>query len=172
MTTKERPILFNGAMVRAILDGTKTQTRRVVKPSVKGCTVGTFTSGHRQREGAVEPVNVQPDGDPWDTIPCPYGRPGDRLWVRIEGDSVPGGCLTLEVTGIRVERVQDISVDDAMSEGAVCSIHGPVRHVEGAACPGFRTGFQRLWDSLNGKKPGCSWDDSPWVWVVEFKRAA
>lgn len=75
---KARPILFSGPMIRALLEGRKTQTRRIVKPSVKGCTVGAYTGG----PNGTEPVNVQEDGDPWTDIQCPYGQPGDLLWAR------------------------------------------------------------------------------------------
>jgi len=72
---KERPIIFNGEMVRAILAGRKSQTRRVVKP-LKGFSVGAYEQG-----GTVTPVNVQADGDPWTDIKCPY-QIGDHLYVR------------------------------------------------------------------------------------------
>ena len=75
---KERSIIFGTESVRATLNGLKTQTRRVIKPSVKGCTVGAYTGG----DTPIEPVNVQEDGDPWTDIPCPYGQPGDLLWVK------------------------------------------------------------------------------------------
>ncbi|MCZ6868114.1 MAG: hypothetical protein O7G84_01260 [Gammaproteobacteria bacterium] len=183
----ERPILFNGAMVRALLDGTKTQTRRIVK-APKGFTVGTMTSG-----GVVEMISVKPDGNPWDVIRCPYGVPGDRLWVRetfryercpagaavryradnhlrelgepVRRDTVPNGrwrpsihmfrCdsrITLEVTDVRVERVQDITWEDVEAEGT-----------EGADSAAFAD----LWDSINAKR-GYGWEANPWVWVVEF----
>ncbi len=77
---KEYPILFKGDMVRAILEGRKTETRRIVKPTVKGCTVGVYTTAGKVMLNDV--VNVQEDGDPWTGIKCPYGQVGDRLWVR------------------------------------------------------------------------------------------
>jgi hypothetical protein len=143
---KERPILFSDGMVRSILAGVKRQTRRPVKPSVQGCTVGAYTSAST---AIVVPVNVQEDGDPWDDIPCPYGEKGDRLWVReafanlrVDGlvyratyanqyhPTVPKwrpsihmprlACrLFLEITQIRAQRVQDITEADAQAEGAV-----------------------------------------------------
>lgn len=69
--------------------------------------------------------------------------------------------LTLEVTGVRVERLQDISEEDAIAEGA--------NHWSSSA-NSARWKFQCLWDRINAKKPGCSWADSPWAWVIEFKR--
>jgi hypothetical protein len=74
----EKPIMFSGEMVRAILEGRKTQTRRVIKPTAKGCTVGVYTC----KGEATEAINTQDDGDPWDDVRCPYGQPGDTLWVR------------------------------------------------------------------------------------------
>lgn len=78
---KSRPIIFRGDMVRAIREGRKTQTRRVVKPTAKGCTVGVYSDS---ANGPYECVNVGDDGDPIDSEPirCPYGVPGDELWVR------------------------------------------------------------------------------------------
>jgi hypothetical protein len=77
---KSRPILFSGPMVRAILDGRKSQTRRAVKPTVKGCTVGAYSEFSK----VTEVVNRDADGDIVDapSIQCPYGAPGDELWVR------------------------------------------------------------------------------------------
>lgn len=190
--TNERPILFSGAMVRAILDGKKTQTRRVVKPQPPADWV---------------PSPWPYDGAAWSDRRCPYGAPGDRLWVRetwapISPDEErrpirecrieyradtsaarPGGWdedtddpeaarwrpsihmprwasrLTLEVTGVRVERVQDISEDDARAEGVYPYADNPRRF------------FQELWNSINGAR-GYGWNSNPWVWVVEFRRVA
>ena len=200
---KERPILFSGAMVRAILDGRKTQTRRVVK--MPRGIVSLY------RPFPNEPENVQGvDKDGligWYASPtvCPYGAPGDRLWVR-ETFGIPDApyerrdkalviyradqsdemaalnryfwrpsihmprwaCrLVLEVTGVRVERLQDISSDDAIAEGIEPSDVGDAR--EEAAWN--IAGYEELWDSLNAKR-GLGWATNPWVWVVEFRRAA
>lgn len=166
---KERPIILSGPMVRAILAGAKTQTRRVVKP---------------QAMGQWGPV-----------VPCPYGRPGDRLWVREAWRPVHGGYsdlgaryradferdqtvwrpsihmprwasrITLEVTGVRVERLQDISEADAQAEGSfewAAEQDTPVRDLDEA-----RLVYLQLWQSINGP---ASWDADPWVWVVEFRR--
>jgi hypothetical protein len=90
-TMKERPILFNGAMVRAILDGSKTQTRRVVKPQPKDGwapevppVMGRITSPHSKRGkfGVFLRRGLGTDFPEIDLIPCPYGQPGDRLWVQ------------------------------------------------------------------------------------------
>lgn len=191
---KERPILFSGPMVRAILEGRKTQTRRVIKP---------------------QPEVMQNDSIGWEfamehfTVPCsevffcknycPYGSVGERLWVRetwVPKSSwdVEAGCLykasepdqykdlpfkwkpsihmprlasriTLEVTGVRVERLNDISEADALAEG--CEGNCQIGYI-----PAYQAGpcsyhFAQLWESING--PG-SWALNPWVWVVEFKR--
>ncbi len=190
MTVKERPILFSGEMVRAILEGRKTQTRRVVKKQPGGCIEdcyprpdGLFIWLHLPRGAGVGMGNP---------FACPFGVPGDRLWVREtfctctneqgfdEGfDPSIQTCfradgkarcdpdemtwtpsiympritsrITLEITGVRVERVQDISNDEAKSEG----------------CDDIFS-FMELWDSLS--KPGAKWDGNPWVWVIGFKR--
>lgn len=200
--TKERPILFSGAMVRAILDGRKTQTRRVVKPQPPAAAkaVGTY---HYPSD---RDVFYACDGGSliggW-AQPCPYGQPGDRLWVRetwaqpaaldpgptvYRADypaSVPAGfenvppadaiawkpsihmpraaCrLVLEVTGVRVERLQGITEAEAEAEGAEPILVPP----DGGSCP-YYEGFSALWERING--PG-AWEANPWVWVVEFRR--
>ena len=174
----EHPILFSGPMVRAILEGRKTQTRRVIKPQT------TWGS---------------------DVEYCPHGVPGDRLWVRetwcpleradwsrpgreynvnYKADATPEGeCIrkemgyqwkpsifmprwasriTLEITGVKVERIQELlDHKDIMAEGILPD--------EGPRCYSCRTRFAELWDSLNAKR-GYGWDANPWVWVIEFKR--
>lgn len=205
---KERPILFSGPMVRAILDGRKTQTRRIYR--------GTPTiDGERHPDGS---------GETWtDWGRCPYGVPGDRLWVRetwycddyrvqrgpfLEVDGAkemtvyaadgPAGYedgepkwrpsihmprwasrITLEVTGVRVERLQDISEADAVAEGCMSDVDQlkGLSHLRGSdaarALPSrllsARDAYRYLWLDING--PG-SWDANPWVWVVEFRGAA
>ena len=175
---KVRPILFSGSMVRAILDGRKTMTRRVVKkqhiPFVANI-LGGFLDGN------------------WKHNPFPYGRPGDRLWVRETFSYGANGYyfrsdvkqpetvkyawkpsihmprvasrITLEVTGVRVERVQEITEDDAKAEGC-----DPLVESDGSVTCGRRkTVFAKLWDSINSKR-GFGWDKNPWVWVIEFKK--
>lgn len=197
---KERPIPFSAPMVRAILDGTKTQTRRVVKGwALEWLAPGMFTP-----EYVANPENKA----------CPYGQPGDRLWVR-EAWRAPSSCdhlpprsigdseavrfmadetvgadpgfgkgrpgmfmprwasrITLEVTGVRVERLQDISEADAISEGVTpkwepgCS----GRLMEALGGFSFKpaaSAYADLWEQINGPD---AWDANPWVWVVEFKR--
>ncbi len=204
---KERPILFSGPMVRAILDGRKSQTRRVVKP---------------------QPFHVNSlglpfwRGGPVDYRLCPHGCAGDRLWVRetwaaphlwngfkpsyipqgerihYAADGPLGGLMkrpsiflpswasriTLEIVALRVERLQDISADDARAEGVkdnLIALSGktktspflPRQHYDlpngDAPSPDeiARANYAALWQSINGHG---SWDANPWVWVIEFKR--
>ncbi len=214
---KERPILFSGPMVRAILQGRKTMTRRVVMPQPEaskvawGCTAG---QGYGFRFG-----------DENKRRNCPYGDPGDRLWVREtfctchavgheldaryqvgcyrvgwprSGDSpcddvkwrpsihMPrcASRITLEIIAVRVERLQDISVKDAISEGieqgAVYMSPDETAYrnyqdkdpITANYCLSPIASFQSLFNSINGKRPGCAWADNPWVWVVEFERVS
>lgn len=205
---KERPILFSAPMVRAILDGTKTQTRRLVK-----------MKSHHQIEQRDDGSNWpwmydgERDADWW--MPCPHGQPGDQLWVReawrtslayelTKPSEIPAGeplgyeadgegnlflgnagklrpsmfmprwasRITLEITSVRVERLQEISQEDAKSEGA----WGPDESIVTRVADYFgvdefgvnpKLAFQMLWESINGPE---SWAANPWVWVVEFKR--
>lgn len=195
----ERPILMSGPDVRAILDGRKTQTRRVIRPEWYRC------------------LDLDDEDDAATALSqCPFGVAGDTLWVR-EGFafvtpaglpavvhyratapeyvlSVPrtghyrwrpgihmprhGSRLTLEVVSVRVERVQAISEDDARAEGVMYEVpgYGPVTDAA-VNCDGgfhgagsYRQGFAVLWDDINGKRSGCGWDADPWCWVVEFRR--
>lgn len=217
---RERPILFSGPMVRAILDGRKTQTRRVVTPTIDvSVPFVSFNGGGYVGPGLdlwAQWAN-QWGGD-YRERRCPFGAPGDRLWVREtwapmchradphcwcepgdeshhyteyradtndarpgdwpedeEGDYVPRwrpsihmprarSRLTLEVTGVRVERVRDISEADAIAEGAEpapCTASGcSLPHVHG---------YAKLWDSLY-ERGGPAWGANPWVWVVEFRK--
>lgn len=195
---KERPILFSGAMVRAILEGRKTVTRRVVKgldPERLGETM-TRAQWRQVNRELPESFGI--------TYFCPYGQPGDRLWVReswarIRVVQAPGDEWTvyrecdnrtdyggpwkpsihmrrrdsrilLEITAVRVERLQDISEEQARSEGVKGE---PCDHARQACadigCWGdtAKGAFGFLWESLNGSG---SWAANPWVWVVEFKR--
>jgi hypothetical protein len=191
---KEHPILFSDTMVRAILAGSKTQTRRIVKPQPLWVYDDTI------------PVKTQ-DADPKGAIRCPYGVPGDRLWVRetwqaltepnpshlIAEKPQPGddiryratepetwipalpwrpsihmprwACrLVLEITDVRVERLQDISRQDALAEGIDMSAPQVASLVEE-----YRPviAFAGLWESINAKR--APWKSNPWVWVIEFE---
>lgn len=170
----ERPILFSAPMVRALLAGSKTQTRRLVK--FQGKDLETFLGLKNQ------------------AACCPYGQPGDRLWVRetfsddwceyghpvqyradgeLDSDMFDAGVkwrpsihmprlasrITLEVTGVRVEQLQDISRGEAMAEGC------PFPNMSHGDDP--RRWYADLWEQINGDG---SWEANPWVWVVEFKK--
>lgn len=217
---KERPILFSASMVHAIMDGRKTETRRtrgldkINEEPDRWRYVGVASMKHGIHAFHDARANVTVE------ITCPYGVPGDRLWVRetwapmwsedcnncdsdpdllderdncehfyVEyradtgrkrpgdwPDPEPNGDfagapgwkpsihmprwasrITLEVTSVRAERVQDITEAGAKAEGVVSSWY------ENA-----RSAFRALWDSINGKKPGRAWEDNPWVWVVGF----
>lgn len=231
----ERPILFTAPMVRAILDGRKTQTRRVVKGIPDDAILPEFY-GYNARDGLKNSLGwfVAEAGDLWpcneeDRILCPYGQPGDRLWVR-ETFSIDAMCgyhhdnqsysayeivyraggskdiewtggrdtedpycrsydtqrgdwqpsiymprwasrITLEITGVRIERLQDISEEDALAEGIQPDPCGGFHTEDGrhfhAADP--RESFGMLWDSVNEKR-GFPCASNPWVWVLEFRR--
>jgi hypothetical protein len=218
---KERPILFNSEMVRAILDGRKTQTRRMVKPQPPATAKLTWSLGGLW---TLENWPIQPRAfcnfGRVDILSCPFGTVGDRLWVRemfwinhfeyVDGplpktkptelteleahpdqwmpwilyradgdccDQIPececategkpkwrpsihmprwASRITLEITGVRVERLQEISSKDAIAEGVEYDVS------KDGGWP--LTRFQKLWDSVYG-----NWKDNPWVWVVEFK---
>ncbi len=195
---KERPILFSAPMVRALLDGRKTQTRRVVKPHPYMCL-----SSEQWKTRALSGVDsyMRPMGSvvlEELLSRCPYGQPRDRLWVRetfaqhqqfadvayrADGEEfedsdgfswepkwkpsihMPRNIsrIDLEIIGVRVERLQDISEADCAKEGAPFSYSGFAPE----DAPDWRGWYRDLWESING--PG-SWDQNPWVWVIEFRR--
>lgn len=175
--TKERGIIFSGEMVRAILDGHKTVTRRVLKQELRLKSGPVFDEW--TMPGAVgyqRFFTIDTLGREWDSFTCPYGYAGDRLYVR-ETMWTNGGYVAtdkaqyknegkrpaifmrktdariwLDVTGVRVERVQDMTDVDARREGF---------HSTGE--------FRFLWDQLNTKR-GYPWSANDWVWVIEFQR--
>lgn len=183
---KERPILFNAPMVRALLDGTKTQTRRVCKVAEATALSYVVDCGNCQfgdEEGYVR-------------FSSPYGQPGDRLWVR-ESVADIGGRLTyradtddgahcmvkrwtpsihmprwasrilLEIVSVRVERLNDIREADARAEGVTIEDRHMIGYCAGEFLPPSIRAYRDLWESINGAG---SWDADPWVWVVDFKR--
>lgn len=224
---KVRPILFSGPMIRALLDGRKTQTRLVVKPQPPtGSVLHQYTREHEQSDLANSfGWFVQEAGDLWpcnrdDRARCPYGVPGDILWVRetwsvgalvdedapskmnawserpfYHADGEPpkfsgygrvrpsihmprwASRLTLRITDVRVERVQDISEEDAEAEGSFlgkCSCSDMQTPMTGLYATFRQTGcsihgeeFRALWDSIN-KIRGYGWDANPWVWAISF----
>lgn len=221
---RERPILFSAPMVRAILDGRKTQTRRIATKPVRHPDLGNlYTPGALVLEH--EPQHVIERA-------CPHGRPGDQLWVRetffaygrwatrfspkkgrdewhfidmtsecdrayqyaADNPDVPLSSghrptpgwfrrpaihmprqvsrILLEITDVRVERLQDISEADAEAEGARCADEATGREVlfpSAAKCGSYRLHFRDIFEQINGP---CSWYAKPWVWVIEFKRVA
>ncbi|WP_131753547.1 hypothetical protein [Burkholderia vietnamiensis] len=225
---KERPILFSGPMVRAILEGRKTQTRRVIRlpnNNPLGAWEPTTAGG-----GSVKYVGDIPAPEIaaiWHTrsgecYVCPHGDVGDRLWVRetheirrIGTETFEGARptrryagiayqaddgraevdidldtfqaldakesrgwtpsihmprwasrITLEITGVRAERLQEIRWNDAIAEG----MKDPRRAASRLdPIDGVVAQFRQLWDGLNAAR-GHGWDANPWVWVIEFRR--
>lgn len=232
----ERGILFSGAMVRALLDGTKTQTRRVVKDIDPGRLAETMSKAQWAKVNRELPESFGA------RYFCPYGQPGDRLWVRETwgvvsnawddagnlvdwipdrpakaitelrfgqgyysghaiyaadgsyewaGDDDGGGeprsawhpsihmpraasRILLEITSVRVERLQDIGEADAIAEGVQphevrqFALFGLNAHERAELYRQAAVGpYRGLWESIHGAG---SWDANPWVWVVEFKR--
>lgn len=210
---KERPIFFSGAMVRALLAGTKTQTRRTVKPQPapgQGIVNAAYCRAPHLwlRDG---PCDESDSAYEWS---CPYGTPGDRLWVResfahiYSNNKVPASRrpedvaymadalapdadvygpwkpsihmprwasrILLEVTEVRVERLQNISEADALAEGIVPHVRGGWHwHPHNPADMddwhqfGFKTAafaYRDLWERLGG-----DWSANPWVWAVSFR---
>lgn len=210
---KEHPILFSTEMIRAILDGRKNQTRRVIMPQ-------PISVLHEDEGGHFEYKGIQVDFET-DLIPyCPYGKVGDTLWVRerlslwpgtvaiyeADGEQMPSPMdqeqqnwlndykratvpsihmprwaarIFLEITNIRVERVQDIIHKDMRAEGIDGIWCGP-----GLQDYSYEKPFMDLWDSINAKRYetihhtdgtterrllNYSWDKNPHVWVIEFK---
>lgn len=194
---KERPILFSGPMVRAILDGSKTQTRRVAKHPLAQAAVRI-----NSYKGQSEFDCIFSD-DTGGIICCPHGAPGDRLWVREtwaherDGTGCPDDTgvlyratdpgwddegtglrwrpsifmpraasrILLEITDVRVQRLQEVSEEDARAEGV--DLQGFRSLTEGIAGREHRIQFCTLWESIHG--PG-SWDANPWVWAITFRR--
>ena len=158
---KERPILFNGPMVRAILEGCKTQTRREIKNNP------LLNAGFTD-EFILLPGNAS-------AFVCPFGVVGDRLWVKETFEDDEGGWrpsifmprwasrITLEITDVRVQRLQEITEEDARAEGYHPKINDSLPDWTA------KESFKILWDSLNAKR-GLDWDKNPWVWALSFKR--
>lgn len=233
---KEYPILFSGPLVRAILDGRKDVTRRLVRLT---------NAGHVKEPGGNRRWHP---GDPEARKASPFGLPGDHLWVRetFYVDTFPSGRLPkepspeereslyyradgeccelipecqcadagpvrwrppihmprwasrilLEVISIRVERLQEITASEVKREGVCIPVtsldcpagkvrpllrltgkHPPTDYLDVAKVRAgdltesdfLRAEFASLWDGINGKRPGASWAENPWVWRIEFR---
>jgi len=187
---KEHPILFSTAMVHAILSGEKTQTRRVVKPPPDGITALNISgrawgfgdsTGMRKSQrscpfgaagdvlwvretwhdlGGLGVIVFKADPNVEKTVTGIRWKPSIHLPRR-------AARIFLEITGVRCERLTDISEADARAEG--------VQREHTGIGPGYgwsyRYGFMNLWDSINGPR-GFGWEKNPWVWVIEFKKIA
>lgn len=228
---RERPIIFSGPMVRAILEGRKTQTRRKLKADMADL-LSPNASNIRVTNGRV--VCDWRGGVYSLAVTCPYGAPGDRLWVRetwnlclpelvVPGEFVKKGeggyshqvvvygagqthdthpehpewgkmrwrpsihmprwasRITLEITGVRVERLQKISEEDAMAEG-IERVGGPTscnpwRNYQlgtpgemSMHCSFAARSFQTLWSTIHAADGPDGWAANPWCWVIEFKK--
>ena len=216
---KERGMIFNGEMVRAILDGRKTQTRRALTPRhLKMIEAASLIGECYPLESGADHENSQSYYREW----CPLGIVGDRIWVRetyqgplfdyeqmeayledgskfekpefcvykADGKPAPeffdaddnlhcrwcpsihmprwASRITLEITGVRVERLNDISDEDAKAEGVPKSHKFPDTYLTPKGdFADADIAFQRLWESIHGEE---NWQANPWVWVIEFKR--
>jgi hypothetical protein len=187
---------MSAPMVRALLDGTKTQTRRVLKTQ----PLDVLPMNGEPPPGWV--ALLQKDPNRGTMFRCKYGKVGDRLWVKetwaLHPDNHPAEAgavyratdpdwecedgwkwkpsifmprwasrITLEITGVRVERLQDISSRDAVAEGMRGDyFHGDLGNV-GDKYQTARDQYRDLWNEINGKG---SWDKNPFVWAISFKR--
>jgi len=179
---KERPILFSGAMVRAILEDRKTQTRRIVKdvdgknrygvPGDRLWVRETFGYEVRSVGGTPHQQIVYRASKP-DAVYC-YGSQGQEIKIKWKPSIfMPrlSSRITLEITNIRIERLNDISEEDAIAEGYEPGGWSPSYNDPGnVGCVEYwpaKDEFICLWESINGKD---SWIQNPWVWVIEFER--
>lgn len=243
---KDRPILFSGPMVRALLEGRKTQTRRVVKSQPQESFTEDYNPDGTVRQRVSYGWSWWPSADQTSLVccsgemlaRCPYGVPGDRLWVKHQHwrkrgtDSVPervwdewsqvlrsrdyagdledrhatqwdvaevgdfarkpsiymprwASRITLEVVGVRVERVEDITEADAMAEGAERNVvegseadwepewgyrRRCVHYPDGCECFPHATAREWFLDLFYGINKRAPKGINPWVWVIEFKR--
>jgi hypothetical protein len=228
----DRPILFSAEMVRAILDGRKTQTRRIIKPQPPAEAESVCRQLYSQEAPEFDGAWTWWAGKPQKPITkplfCPYGKPGDLLWVRETWARHASGVdyaadfaaisrpeagpwrpsihmprwasrITLRITDIRVERLQDISEDDALAEGCEARPFpgpwwqgyrdlgdGQLFHQQaiGETAPDWMIGPKQMpptpWLDQSARDgfrsiwmglhgPG-AWDDNPWVWVISFQR--
>lgn len=195
----EKPILFSGEMVRAILEGRKTQTRRVVKPQFNHKWGSGVPHGYDKFGVHVDIPLIEPHPmfGGWAYLFCPYGKAGDHLWVRetwtdltdlftekeaflkYRADAIgcedsyswrPSIFMPRWASRITLE-IERISVERVQDIGdSSCEAEGV--SLANASIPGYlRKRFQILWDSINAKR-GFPWSSNPWVWVISFRLAA
>jgi hypothetical protein len=215
-TSKERPIIFQGWGMVAIRENRKIQTRRIAQfkpmPSEQGLDVtvpslklGTYMTGHPETGYVLYSMR----GSCWNQVTerlfCPYGVPGDRLWVRETfrefddgdvfyradfGKSIPVHAdddpaiwkwqssmfmprrlarTLLEITEVRVQRVQEISEEDAKAEGVVFYRVAKESDPHDWYPEGYKASYRLGWDAINAKR-GFGWNVNPWVWVISFRR--
>ena len=195
---KEHPIIFSGPMVRAILEDRKTQTRRVIKPQPE---IVDKEPRYRKNTWALWSDKI-PKYKGGLIVSCPYGKPGDLLYVKETWRPIASSeqllyradiynvmawdefgkwhpsihmprwasRITLEITDVRVERVQEISEENAIAEGMQGDIYGEDMGISPRVdSHSVRINFMDLWDSINLKR-GYGWDVNPWVWVLGFKK--
>jgi hypothetical protein len=212
----EKPILFSGAMVKAILAGQKSQTRRVVKPQPQPwepnvafavwrgdepVTLAAILQGSPLRVGMrlwVRETWLELDPDHWAEpskprdYPNPMRTDGSRNAIAYRASTDADGediresygykwrpsifmprwasRITLEITDVRVQRVAEISADDAVAEGVKHAYADGSRFpLVDQRAPLEVHAYAHLWDLINGKRPGCSWADNPFVWAISFK---
>lgn len=200
---KERPILFSGAMVRAILEGRKTVTRRAIKhqpdvPVTDAIPRRNYPHGPATVDWYWRPQHGHLNGVPsngWD-FKCPYGQPGDRLWVReawaadaqvnavaprdlSQGEPIlypadrairQAGCAMITPGTTRPSIHMPRWVSRILLEVTAVGVERlqAISEVQARAEGATcRAGFACLWEGINGAG---SWNANPWVWVVEFKR--
>lgn len=203
---KETGLMFKAPLVRAILEGQKTQTRRVLKPQPApnhphdGGTKWVLERGLHVPVGSVGHLSVREKMG----LRCPMGQPGDLIYVRetfnhfernenfkegcecfyrADGDCVDlqpwrpaihmpkhAARIWLEITSVRVERLQQITDTDCWAEGGITearpdqfSVHSVIA-TDGKAYLSPRGAFSSLWESTGG-----NWAADPWVWVIDFK---
>lgn len=190
---KERGMIFNGEMVRAILNGRKTQTRRPVKFPILDRNLGCELAGN-ELAGELAAGNY---------LNSAFGKPGHRIWVRetwtpesidaedgsyspdyratangqpLDGRWTPAihmprwaSRILLEITDVRVERLNSISQEDAQAEGMELTGWRPTYSDPDSGGEAWTPydNFAQLWESIYGEE---SWKANPWVWVIEFKR--
>lgn len=200
---KACPILFSAPMIRALLEGRKTQTRRIVKPQPfapvhQNCVTNEWGQCWYDRDGATgEPLR-----EVWKPLRSPYGKLGDLLWVREAFRpftcTLSPGCmieynatrsdrsdikwrpsihmprwasrLTLELTEVRVQRLQEISEADAVAEGLIAETapNGHITYqIPGELCAQTPVrAYRLLWESINGEE---AWERNDWIWALSFR---